>query len=824
MLMGLPVQVKKGILIIAASLLLFPVKYSSGQALVYKGSPAGVSIAGKGVTKVFIPPPKEFYNRSGSKGASIKVYYQGFTSAPKTAYEYAVSILASLLPDNVHFTIRATWGPLVDANVLGSTAVNGYIGGKFIDAINPSVYYPVALAEKIAGKTLNTETEGDILMTINSKIPWYTGTDGNIPAEKYDLVTVVLHEMIHGLGFVDSFNSSNSLGSYGLNSIPLIYDTFVEDLSGNIIINHYANNSSELNTALTNGQVYFNGPVLDSVTSGGRARLYAPSTYSAGSSIAHLDESSTARKNALMTPILDKQEVIHSPGTISMAILGDLGWINTRISHKQFSDTEEHLSSLAMKASVVSDTTFDRDRVGMVYSLNDFAVSDTLFMLPPVSGDTFRVNLPVSGYNFFLSYYFYATDHFGRIYRLPSAAITTPYKFFIGTDTVKPVLDHKPPQYLFDKTPGFKVVATATDNIGIDTVYAEYRKNNGTFRIIGLKNDSLDIYSGTIDLKALTFTSADSLQYRIIAKDSSSSANIRYLPASGYFTVKFESLLPVVTAYTTNFTGASSEFINRGFSIIRPAQFTSEGLHSRHPYESPEKENASIEYTSVLKYPLKVDDSGIVLNFNEIVLVEPGESGSVYGSPDFYDYVVIEASKDFGTTWFAMADGYDSRINLLFLNAYNGSISGNNSTYTGTQDMFTNHTIDIRTFDKFGKGDTLVIRFRLWSDPFAHGWGWALDDLSIKSVASGVNRLTYGKLKIYPNPGNGVVKIYPDEEFYGRPLKFRVINQTGIVMREISVAGDSEYTLDISSLPPGIYEIILQYGPKLSISRYTKLR
>jgi hypothetical protein len=151
-------------------------------------------------------------------------------------------------------------------------------------------------------------------------------------------------------------------------------------------------------------------------------------------------------------------------------------------------------------------------------------------------------------------------------------------------------------------------------------------------------------------------------------------------------------------------------------------------------------------------------------------------------------------------------------------------MSGINSTFQGTQDLFTKHTIDIRTFNKFGTGDTLVIRFRLWSDPFAHGWGWAIEDLNIKSVAAGVNNVIYGKLKIYPNPGNGIIKADPGDKFYGRQLKYRVIDQTGKVVREFSVTGDPANTLDISSLPPGIYEIIMLDGSKMSISRYAKIR
>ena len=62
-----------------------------------------------------------------------------------------------------------------------------------------------------------------------------------------------------------------------------------------------------------------------------------------------------------------------------------------------------------------------------------------------------------------------------------------------------------------------------------------------------------------------------------------------------------------------------------------------------------------------LRHPIKLNESGLLINFKEVVLVEPGEEGSLFGSADFYDYVILEASKDFGKTWFKLADGYDSR-------------------------------------------------------------------------------------------------------------------------------------------------------------------
>ena len=71
----------------------------------------------------------------------------------------------------------------------------------------------------------------------------------------------------------------------------------------------------------------------------------------------------------------------------------------------------------------------------------------------------------------------------------------------------------------------------------------------------------------------------------------------------------------------------------------------------------------------------------MLINFNEIVLVEPGETGSVFGSADFYDYVIVEGSKNFGKTWFSLADGYDCRLVSSWETAYNSSIVGQNSTY-----------------------------------------------------------------------------------------------------------------------------------------------
>jgi hypothetical protein len=791
-----------------------------GQELVRTAKIAGKSYASNKVNKIFIPPPREFYLKQGGKGAHITVYYSGFTIAAKAAYDHAVSILASILPDNTSFTVRATWAPLSGTSILASTGVGSYVGGVFIDALNPSAYYPVALASKISGKNMSLGSDGDVVMSVNSRIAWYTGIDGHPAANTYDLVTVVLHELLHGIGFTDSFTVSGTRATYGFGSFPSIYDTFAQDVNGQYLTDStaYSNNSSMLYKVVTGGNLFFKGKVLAN-----RAKLYAPSIWDAGSSISHLNETSyESIPDALMTPFLAKQEAIHSPGPVIRAILGEIGWINTRIIHTPFTDTEQNLSQVTFNTVIKSDTSYAKDKVGLVYSFDKFSHSNTVYLDQLQSGDSFRISLALPSYNTQVSYYFYATDYFGRIYRLPSKGESSPYSFIVGSDTVKPTLTHIPPDYFIDKVYSLKLKASASDNIGIDTVFAEYRKSDGLLSYLGLNHDSLDIYSNSIDIRSMEMTETDSLMYRIVAVDSSSQANKTYSPATGYYTIKPEKTFEAIESFTTNFSGSENNFINRGFSIITPLGFSDPALHTKHPYESPEKDNDSIVYTSVLRYPLNVDDSVIIISYMEIVLVEPGESGSVYGSPYFYDYVVVEASKDYGETWFTMADGYDSRISTSFLENYNSSTDGSNSTFAGTASMFRKHIISVSTFNKFNKGDTLLLRFRLFSDPYAHGWGWAVDDLTIKSVASGVPGTEITDLKIYPNPGTGLIKVLQSNAT-GQEAEFHVVNLIGVEVKNGKITPGNNGEIDISSQPSGLYIVWIRSGNKVYTFRYTKI-
>jgi hypothetical protein len=831
---------KKGLTTLLLFLFLSQVHTAVAQELIKSSSRTLVCYGSNKVNKSYIPPPDAFFRKSGSKnGGTITIYYTGFSAQGKAAMEYAKSILEKLLPADAKFTVVATWEKISTSGVLAQSSITGYAGGWAINALNPISIYPVALAEKIAGVSLNNDTDGDITLSVNSSINWYLGTDGVVPAQKYDLITVALHELCHGLGFFDSFSVTGTIGSWGIASIPMIYDTFVENFSGNRLTDtlKFLNNSNDLKVQLLSNQVYFNGPLLTAYSKSAgygllRAKLYAPNPWDAGSSISHLNEIATLPENALMTPFVDLQEAIHDPGKFTFSILGDLGWINTRIIHTPMGDTESHLNQIALSTVIKSDTSYNHNKVGVVYSYNNFLTSDSLFMTSPGSNNNYNITIPVPSYNSQLQYYFFVYDAFLRTYRSPSVYKDYPglknnrYHIFIGTDTVKPVIIHTPAPYYLQTVDSVKFNALASDNLGIDSVYVEYKVNNGPSKFIRLKNVSTNSYRAVFSAKSLSLKGHDSIQYKIFAVDTAAIPNIAVLPGSGFFATHIEEISSTLPGYITDFSNAGPDFFNVGFTVSKPTGFSKFGLNSKHPYESPEDNNKTIAYTAMLRHPLKFSESGMFFSFNELVLVEPGDAGSVFGSSSFYDYVVIDASVDFGKSWFNIIDGYDSRLFPSWETAYNSSISGNNSTYTGTESMLQKHTFLYRPSDKISSGDTILVRFRLFSDPFANGWGWVIEDLKIGPLIDAVKEVNSNLVRLYPNPGRGLIKITsgPQGQDLSKPLRYSIFNSAGICLLNGTSPESPETLVNISEYPAGMYIIILYLDDGIRSIKYSLIK
>ena len=269
----------------------------------------------------FIPPPADFVPYQ-SRDVVISVNYNGFTPDAQAAFQYAVDIWASLLTSNVPIIVEATWED-IPGNTLGFAGPTNLFQ-NFGGAPESNVLYPSALADKLNGSNLDPGA-ADIVASFDSGTNWYLGTDGNPGFGQYDFVSVVLHELGHGLGVVGTATVEGNNG-FILNSNPSVYDIFVEN-GNNQPITGIAE-GFPLYQELTSDDLFWNGAIAVGNNGGVDPKLYAPGTWAQGSSYSHVDENEyfAGSENSLMTPFIAPGEAIHDPGPIIMGLMGDIGW------------------------------------------------------------------------------------------------------------------------------------------------------------------------------------------------------------------------------------------------------------------------------------------------------------------------------------------------------------------------------------------------------------------------------------------------------------------------------------------------------------------
>lgn len=775
------------------------------EKLGYKISPP-VCYASDEVVNSYIPPDPELLKqlKSSEKKSNIIVTYSLFPPEAKEAFEYAINIWEHIIESPVPIYMRANWRTL-DRNVLGSCGPSDYLT-NFESIPHKDRYYPVAIAEKISKKQISGFDNPDMTATFNKTVDWYFGTDGNVPDSLYDFATVVLHEVAHGLGFTGFFFVNENLGTYGYYDIgeAAAFDLLVQRNTGDFLVDEliYKNPSEELRKALESGLLYAFSPVAMLNNKGVIPRLYSPLKWDEGSSVYHLNDATYpgGTPNSLMTHAFGFGEAIHQPGPITQGIMADIGWQHLYIDFEELKDQEE-VSPLVFEVSIESDFALDTSSLYVYYSLDSFQNHvDSIPLLAVDEKNLFAAEYTPAENVTELFYYISASDEKARVYNRPTEAPDIFFSVKFGPDSEKPVIIHTPIEYYFMADDEPKLTARVSDNIGVDTVYVEYSINDNPQEPFPMIYDTLSIYNGYFNLDGKTVNDGDIIKYNIVAKDISSAENTARMPLRGTYSFRIEEELEALREYKNDFETAVSDFILSDFDVYRATGFENNALHSPHPYPSPEIDDSILNFTTILKHPIILQNGGKMV-FDEIVLVEPGSPGTLFGDDNFWDYVIVEATKNGGLDWYPLANGYDARANPVWEDNYSRNVTDQVSEAIGIPEWYVSREINLLENEQFAAGDTILIRFRLFSDPYAHGWGWAIDNLRIQNptpVQQPV--LSPGNISVYPNPFDKKlhVEISPKEmvsniqidvfNLYGQKIKTLQYNkETGRIISEINL-------------------------------------
>lgn len=173
---------------------------------------------------------------------------------------------------------------------------------------------------------------------------------------------------------------------------------------------------------------------------------------------------------------------------------------------------------------------------------------------------------------------------------------------------------------------------------------------------------------------------------------------------------------PAVLTYSNDFELPTSDFTGSLFTVGPAVGFSGSAIQSPHPYD----DSSNPVYT--LTVPIQVAWENALLEFDEVALVEPGEPGSVFPEPDFYDYVVVEGTLD-GCNWLPLAPGWDARAYPEWETAFNLGTPP-------TSALLRHRVLDLQA--TFPANASILVRFRLFADGGVTGWGWIIDNLEIQ--------------------------------------------------------------------------------------------
>ncbi|MGB1250249.1 MAG: GEVED domain-containing protein [Candidatus Promineifilaceae bacterium] len=304
----------------------------------------------------------------------------------KTAMNHVIDILDDLITSSQTIVVDACYQPHQQTS---SLAYAGATDSYNVDNGMGQAVYAVALQNAI-DNTDNNGASPEITTSTNSAISWdYCTTNCSVDPAKFDFVSTLVHEFLHGLGFAMGFGVDNdnapTVGNYP--SPPTITDIFVYTSAD------YATNPNKQITSLPNntaallniynagsGMVEFRG--TNTLTANG----FAPYIFSvandwqSGSSMSHLDDNHATNMGRMMNAATGSGPSSRTVDAITLMFLKDIGWTIAEAS--DYGDTEfaaygsaQHINTKTQVNSLWLGTDFSTENAAIRADTHDDGVT-----------------------------------------------------------------------------------------------------------------------------------------------------------------------------------------------------------------------------------------------------------------------------------------------------------------------------------------------------------------------------------------------------------------------------------------------------------------
>jgi hypothetical protein len=403
----------------------------------------------------------------------------------------------------------------------------------------------------------------------------------------------------------------------------------------------------------------------------------------------------------------------------------------------------------------------------------------------------------ISGNSSSATYYYYikTKDNSGRVSLLPDNAPTSTFSFKTGSDTTKPIFYYSAfpsvPQNQWPDTALVKVI----DNIGIDSVWVVWYRNNisngyNRFKLNSIGND---YYRGIFNSTPSQVEPADSIYYRIFAQDNSSNHNVdstslNKLTISQYYLVRIGSgtsvaSYPFKTYYTdsrTDILYTASELIANGGSIARIMQ-----IGFNISYASPQ---------SMTNFNLKIQNT----NLSSLT----GFTSSGWTSVYPLTYTVP------GTGWqyitFQTPFIWNGTSNLLIEICFDdASFNANSSVYaTQINNMTWHQSQDLSS----GSGCTDLTSGSTQTN--RPNITFVMNSVLAVNGNENILPKEYSLSQNYPNPFNPFTKIsysIPKKDFVTLKIYDLLGREISTLVNEVKTPGNYIVDFDAKSLSSGVY-------------------